>query len=141
MRLASFDSDTVKADPTLKFARYTCWTQAELSYAIMAATIPTARKLMLNFITYYNTGGFSTSMSISARGGSRPSRPGLSSSAHGEAYQMSFLKSISNRKSEITYSGNAERGDGDNESEEMIIRKETTVHIDRDSISRDIPDT
>ncbi len=132
MRLVSISKSSFDSDPSLSIAPYICWTQAELAYAIMAATIPTARKFMLNFITYYNGVGYST-----AYGGSDLLRAGPGSASRREAFQMAFLKPSSNRKSEFTYTGSREQRES---QEDMMIRIETTVEVNRDSISRSIPD-
>lgn len=138
LRLASFDAFSFSTNPTLAIASYVCWTQAELSYAIMAATIPTARKLMLSFITYYNGGGFSTIMS----GGvfhtdSATITPGPSKASRSVAYRLDFLPPAEGRSRAVGYSGAVERGGGDDDtgSQEMIIRKETTVEVAVDETS------
>ncbi|TKA67402.1 hypothetical protein B0A55_10748 [Friedmanniomyces simplex] len=118
-RLKSFDKEGFKTDPTLHEATYVSLTQAELSYSIIAATIPVARTLVTDLITYYNGGGFGSTVS---EDGSR-----------GHTYPMNSLKSSAQRKSELGYLGSAQnradRGDSDAGSQELIIRKDTTVQI------------
>ncbi|KAK3703659.1 hypothetical protein LTR37_014355 [Vermiconidia calcicola] len=130
-RLSSFNQSKFASNPTLYEAQYICWTQAELSYSIMAATIPTARKLVLNFITYYNGGGFGNTVANSQSGTRDPS----------QSYQMkSFKKGSSAQPHSMLGSGHyratakaQDRADGimrDSDSQEMIIKKEVTVDLD-----------
>lgn len=123
MRLGTFDSAALTKDPFLKEAAYICWTQAEMSYSIIAATIPTARKLLLNLITYYNAGGYGTSVD------------------NGRTIHESFpMKSLTKGtpKQRSGNSGKVKDGqhDGDNDSQEMIIRREITYEVHRECDSR-----
>lgn len=141
MRLGSFNSSGFADDFTLREAPYICWTQAELTYSIIAATIPTARRLMLDFITYYNGGNFNTSES---RTGTRTgnSKGGLSNNSQGESIQMRSFRSTGGKKSNLGYAtvsrlGRAREGDeegrmGDGESTDMIIRKDISIHVDNE---------
>ena len=78
LRLASFDQADFATDPTLRESRYICWTQAEMSYAVIGATLPTARRLVLDLITFYNGGYFGSTAESGDRSG---------------AYQMTKLTS------------------------------------------------
>ncbi|KAK5170960.1 uncharacterized protein LTR77_004104 [Saxophila tyrrhenica] len=132
LRLTSFKASSFKRDTTLSLAPYICYTQAELAFALMAATIPTARKLMLSFITYYNGRGYSDS--VSGGGiwdGSETIKSQTTRTSNGGSYQMDFLRSAANRKRAVAYAGADELGSGIGKggSEEMIIRKETIVEI------------
>jgi len=121
-RLRTFDQAGFATDPLLQEATYICLTQAELSYSIIAATIPAARTLVTDLITYYNSGGMGSAASTH---GSR-----------GNTYQMRTLKSKSSgrRESEHGYLGNAQnqRDNGDADSQELIIRKEAATQIGRE---------
>ncbi|KAK0778398.1 hypothetical protein LTR91_008380 [Friedmanniomyces endolithicus] len=122
MRLQTFDEAGFATDPLLQEATYISLTQAELSYSIIAATIPAARTLVTDLITYYNSGGMGSAASTS---GSRSN-----------TYQMRTLKSKSSgrRESEHGYLGNAQnqRDNGDADSQELIIRKEAAFQIGRE---------
>ncbi|RMZ88892.1 hypothetical protein DV736_g3890, partial [Chaetothyriales sp. CBS 134916] len=118
LRLSSFDQAAFATDPTLRESRYISWTQAEMSYAIIGATIPTARRLVLDLITFYNGGYFGSTISESG------TRSGT--------YQMNKLRSRVQRNSELTSARAVEDAacdDGDNGSQEMIIRKDVTVEV------------
>ncbi|KAK0943336.1 hypothetical protein LTR29_005124 [Friedmanniomyces endolithicus] len=121
-RLRTFDQAGFATDPLLQEATYICLTQAELSYSIIDATIPAARTLVTDLITYYNSGGMGSAASTH---GSR-----------GNTYQMRTLKSKSSgrRESEHGYLGNAQnqRDNGDADSQELIIRKEAATQIGRE---------
>ncbi|TKA41421.1 hypothetical protein B0A54_06324 [Friedmanniomyces endolithicus] len=121
-RLRTFDQAGFATDPLLQGATYICLTQAELSYSIIAATIPAARTLVTDLITYYNSGGMGSAASTT---GSRAN-----------TYQMRTLKSKSSarRESDHGYLGNAQnqRDNGDADSQELIIRKEAAFQIGRE---------
>jgi len=117
-RMQNFDKPGFATDPTLREATYICLTQAELSYSIIAATIPAARTLVTDLITYYNGGGFASTQSGD---GSR-----------GDTYQMRSLKSSAKRKSDHGHwAGSAQQQveDDDADSQELIIRKDTTIQV------------
>ncbi|KAK1813465.1 hypothetical protein LTR12_012113, partial [Friedmanniomyces endolithicus] len=52
-RLASFDKLGFTVDPTLLEASYVCWTQTEMNYSVISATIPTATKFVKELNTHY----------------------------------------------------------------------------------------
>jgi hypothetical protein len=52
-RLASFDANGLTTNPTLLQAKYIAWTQTELAYSIIAATIPRLRPFIKNLSTNY----------------------------------------------------------------------------------------
>ncbi|KAK1042870.1 hypothetical protein LTR74_018480 [Friedmanniomyces endolithicus] len=118
-RLKSFDKAGFKIDPKVHEATYVSLTQAELSYSIIAATIPVVRTLVTDLIMYCNGGGFGSTVS--------------SDGSRGDTYPMNSLKSSVQRKSELGYLGSAQNwagcGDSDASSQELIIRKDTTVQI------------
>ena len=144
LRLGSFTHTGFPSNFTLREAPYICWTQAELSYSIIAATIPTARRLMLDFITYYNGGNFGTS---GTRTGVSRGAAGGNSHSQGEGIQMRSFRSTGRRKSDMGYAGGTlrERGGererdgegvaGDGDSQEMIIRKDVTYQVDKDTVN------
>ncbi|KAK0247046.1 hypothetical protein LTR35_017314 [Friedmanniomyces endolithicus] len=52
-RLASFDKLGFTVDPTLLEASYVCWTQTEMNYSVISATIPTATTFVKELNTHY----------------------------------------------------------------------------------------
>ncbi|KAK0301560.1 hypothetical protein LTR82_018249 [Friedmanniomyces endolithicus] len=52
-RLASFDKLGFTVDPTLLEASYVCWTQTEMNYSVISATIPIATKFVKELNTHY----------------------------------------------------------------------------------------
>lgn len=54
-RLKSFNAEGLSTDPLLLQDKFIVWTQAELSYSIIAATIPSLRPFMKTLSTYYGT--------------------------------------------------------------------------------------
>jgi hypothetical protein len=52
-RLANFDANGLPTNPTLLQAKYIAWTQTELAYSIIAATIPRLRPFIRNLSTNY----------------------------------------------------------------------------------------
>jgi hypothetical protein len=52
-RLANFDANGLPTNPTLLQAKYIAWTQTELAYSIIAATIPRLRPFIMNLSTNY----------------------------------------------------------------------------------------
>ncbi|KAK4903590.1 hypothetical protein LTR49_026799 [Elasticomyces elasticus] len=61
-RIQIFDRAGFATDPTLHEATYICLTQAELCFSIIAATIPIARTLVTELVTYYHAGLFDSSV-------------------------------------------------------------------------------
>ncbi|KAK3618248.1 hypothetical protein LTR22_026443 [Elasticomyces elasticus] len=119
-RLQSFDRAGFATDPTLHEATYICLTQAELCFSIIAATIPVARTLVTELVTYYNAGHFDSSVyGDGSRGYTY------------QSYPMKSLKSSGKRKSDHGQlgSGNKQPGVDDGDSQELIIRKDTTIHV------------
>ena len=121
MRLVEFDGSSLTTNPTLGEAKYICFTQAEMSYAVIAATIPTARKMMLNFITYYNAGGFGSTAGSGGR-------------TVGESFPMGSMKPGSGQRKDRSKDSRPEPAA--RESQEMIIKKEVTVEISDDTALR-----
>lgn len=141
LRLGSFNSSGFTNNFTFDEAPYICWTQAELTYSLIAATIPTARRLMLDFITYYNGGNFNTSGTRT--GGSRSGGLGASTRG-GEDIQMKSFRSKGRRKesSGLGYASGSQNhaverdGEGvvsDGDSQEMIIRKDISIRVDNET--------
>ncbi|KAK5712895.1 hypothetical protein LTR17_017801 [Elasticomyces elasticus] len=122
MRLQSFDQSGFATDPTLREATYISLTQAELCFAIIAATIPVARTLVTELVTYYNGGNFEGSSQVYGDG---------SRGYTFRSYPMNSLKSGGKRKSEHGQlgSGHQHPADDDGDSQELIIRKDTTIQV------------
>ncbi|KAK4897890.1 hypothetical protein LTR49_027912 [Elasticomyces elasticus] len=129
-RLQSFDRAGFATDPTLHEATYICLTQAELCFSIIAATIPVARTLVTELVTYYNAGHFDSSVyGDGSRGYTYRS------------YPMKTLKSSGKRKSDHGQlgSGNKQSADDDGDSQELIIRKDTTIHVTSEGTGSAVP--
>lgn len=106
-RLGSLtDTSRLASDPTLYESIFICWTQTELNYSLMAATIPILRPLVNNLATHYGgghgassdgygtgTGGGSYNRTTGAR-----SRQGARQSLAANAIKMSTLRSITRSK-------------------------------------------
>jgi hypothetical protein len=100
-----------------------------MSYAVIAATLPTARRLVLDLVTYYNHGRFEgTTMSGTISESASRNRS--------NAFPMRSLKSNGQRKSQLQ-SSRSQRDDRDDDadSQEMIIRKDIDVEIRFDESS------
>jgi hypothetical protein len=54
-RLATFDADGLTTNPTFLQDEFIVWTQTELCYSIMAATIPSLRPFIKTLSTNYGT--------------------------------------------------------------------------------------
>jgi hypothetical protein len=52
-RLVNFDAHGLTTNPTLLQAQYIAWTQTELAYSIIAATLPRLRPFIKNLSTNY----------------------------------------------------------------------------------------
>ncbi|KAK5118769.1 hypothetical protein LTR85_007975 [Meristemomyces frigidus] len=127
LRLASFNQAALLTDFSLREAKYIAFTQAELSYSVISATFPTARRMMLNLTTFYNGGRFgetTASQSLSHSG------------SRGDAYA---LKSLRKRNSEVGRSrtgtqrgGSGNEDDNDNDSQELIIRKDVVIEVNQE---------
>ena len=118
LRLVSFDQADFATEPTLRESRYICWTQAEMSYAVIGATLPTTRRLVLDLITLYNGGYFGNTVSESG------TRSGT--------YRVTKLTSRVKRNTELASTRTVQDAacdDGDNDSQEMIIRKDVTFEV------------
>lgn len=55
-RLESFDKAGFTVDATLREASYICWTQTELNYSIISATIIIGRQFVGVLVTNYGSG-------------------------------------------------------------------------------------
>jgi hypothetical protein len=99
---------------------YICWTQTEMSYAVIATTIPTAQRLMMDLMTYYHGGGFNNTTTQSGTG-----------TRAGEAYRMRTLGGKARQRTEVTGKASPEERntDGDDDSQELIIRKNVDVDV------------
>ena len=82
-RLATFDERGYTTNPTLLEDHFVVWTQTELNYSLISATIPTLRSVMNSLNTHFGGLGQTTS-SGSSYGYANP--PG--------EYQMSNLRSV-----------------------------------------------
>lgn len=121
MRLGTFSQAGFATDPILHEARYICWTQVEMSYSVIAATFPTAHRLVLDLITLYNGGQFGSGASRTRSG------------TGGDTYQMRPLPSTRPGRSAQISTKSLQGGcTGDNESEEMIIRKDVNIEVRRE---------
>lgn len=158
-RLKSFDSDGLSEDPTLRESQFITWTSAELHYSVVAATIPILRPFMSNLSTNYGAGqgpesnaygqgttnshGHSTTRPrdkrTSVQGFEMHAMAGRSEGVkqHAEC-RTDHPQSSARTASPFGYSFDKTK-DVDtgstvsNESQKMIIRKDITWQVDRDS--------
>ncbi|KAK4549173.1 hypothetical protein LTR36_007631 [Oleoguttula mirabilis] len=175
-RLGSFNEKAFTADFMLHEASYICWTQAELNYSILSATIPIARQFVSSLGTHYGGGHGLSSDGNGYGSGAAYSYKRSGGTKQGSNFQMSVLKSSGRRKSGsanptdgvlyaettddgvysygiegsthpikgnmtnsrgagLTKSHNADATSvGSNDSQKMIIRKDVTWQIRRDSV-------
>ena len=88
--------------------------------------MPTARKLVLDLITYYNGGGFGSSTRLGTGAGGMES----------ETYEMESLQMDRSRNCRLGHTGTVHASrvvrDDDNDSQEMIV-KEVTLDVTSDS--------
>lgn len=117
VRLTQFDRPGLASNPTLLEARYICWTQAEVSFGIMAATFPAARRFAADLITYYNGGTFG---SMDAGSTLRTDTLALT-----PLHATRFKSQISSDQRDVPQAVHT-----GNWSQEMMIVKEVTVEID-----------
>lgn len=100
-RLGSFDKAGFSINPTLLEASYICWTQTEMNYSIVSATIPSATKLVKSLSTNYGV-----AFGVTSSGGYGPSsltsRNHGTTTAGGDGIPLSSLKSIRQRMSATT---------------------------------------
>lgn len=117
LRLNSFNGRVLSTNPTLGEAKYICWTQAELSYSVISATFPTARRLVLDLITYYNGGQFTDGVSGAV--------------SLGDTIHLSTLSPRRRRHSAAANLGSVhdEPLGAHHDSQEMIIRKDILVEV------------
>jgi hypothetical protein len=152
-RLATYDTAGLTVDPTFREVLYVVWTQVELHFSIITATIPVLRPVVNNLNTSYSSLG--------------PVVPPASSAGSSSGYKLSTLKPAlsvaansnashsSNRvtwerpnasaessafASHSTKTTNAEqRTEPDTDSieshssEQMIIRKQVSWRVERDT--------
>lgn len=160
-RLESFDKAGFTVDATQREVSYICWTQTELNYSIISATIIIGRQFVGVLVTSYSS-GHGLSGSYTRSGGA----------THGASFQMSTLNSrwrenrvkadSKDHRDLSLYSETREGGMyssgaaacnaanaqsvastnfqstdstrvGSNESQKMIITKDITWQIQRDS--------
>lgn len=116
MRLRSFDSSEFAADASLAGAEYIAWTQWKLTYSILASTLPSIQRSLLDLAPFYNNGYHMENEASKNRA--------LPAS---ESFIMEALSS----KAPAT-DHDDERDDCDDSSERMIITKETTYRASVD---------
>jgi hypothetical protein len=132
-RLATFSTDGLTTNPTLLQDEFIVWTQTELSYSIIAATIPSLRPFIKTLATNYGanpTNGYGSAY-------------GNGTDMHSGDYQMSSLRP-KRKGDEYKYriwsarngggtggepsAGAANRADavsvGSSDSQRMIIKKD-----------------
>ncbi len=152
-RLATFDEAGLTTNPTLLQDLFVVWTQTELNYSLISATIPSLRPVMNNFNTQF--GGLGQTSNHDNYGYGQPG-----------SHPLSNLQSVTTRsvrgKSVPTFDGNGDayacdawvtvevvndraakervttgRTSGDatsydsNDSDRMVIKKDTTFLVAR----------
>ncbi|KAK5125219.1 hypothetical protein LTR85_000895 [Meristemomyces frigidus] len=176
-RLGSFNQTAFTTDFTLGEASYIAWTQTELNYSIISATIPIARQFVSSLGTHYGGGHGISSDGNGYSSGAAYSYKRSGGTKQGSGFQMSALRSNGRRKSgsahpkdrvpyvearddgiysygiegpaqaSSTANATSNHGPGvmksqsadatsvgSNDSQKMIIRKDITWQIQRDSV-------
>ena len=87
-RLKTFSSAGFNTNPTLLQGEFIVWTQTELNYSLISATIPCLRPFITNLATHY--GGFGRSHHT---GGSYGTKYGSHNASTNQSFQMNILKS------------------------------------------------
>ncbi|KAK4541843.1 hypothetical protein LTR36_007375 [Oleoguttula mirabilis] len=125
LRLGSFDQAGFATDPGLHEAKYIAFTQAELSYSMIAATFPTARRMMLNLTTFYNGGHFGETV------------VSQNQSHSGSRADVFAMKSMRKGNTDVGRSRTGQDGgdmdDNDNDSQELIIRKDVVIEVNQEN--------
>jgi len=119
LRISSFDSSAFIANPTLGEAKFVTLTQAELTYSLLASTLPSTRRFIVDLVTYYNNGHFE-------EGNHSNTRSGLRS----ESIPMETMKGTDRRPG-----GEESVDDDDNSSQTMIISKKVSFDVTFDRAS------
>ena len=124
-RLQTFPKDGLTANPTLRLVHFIVWTQTELNWSIVSATIPSLRPFLQGFSTY--TGALSEYSNDSAR----------RYQSHHSGHVLSELDSINHGSKSSMQMNNplvrqraTERDAtsvGSNDSQGMIIRKDNQL--------------
>jgi hypothetical protein len=141
-RLASFNTAGLTTNPTLLQDKFIVWTQTELSYSIMAATIPSLRPFLKTLSSNYGT--------VPANGyGSGYENGTYENGTGGDVlsgdYQMSTLRSTrrGDKQKPRIWSGEiagyprvVNRTDaasvGSSDSQRMIIKKDSVSEVAAD---------
>lgn len=90
LRLATFNVSGFSTNPFLLEAEFICWTQSELNWSLIAATIPSFQSFLKNLNTGFGGLGLETSYGYgSGRYGTGPTRH----TAKNNTFQMSSMRS------------------------------------------------
>jgi len=94
-RLGAFDEAGWIVNPTLLEASFIAWTQCELNYSIVSATVPSFQSFLKNLNTQF--GGIGADDSVYGTGSMSG---GLEHQSNSASFQMSKLRSISRSRIE-----------------------------------------
>jgi len=93
-RLKTFDKAGLTSNPTLLEASFVAWTQSELNYSIISATIPSFQNFLKNLNTQF--GGLGPDESAYGYGSGSGSR----AHKHTNSFQMSKMRSANKSRTE-----------------------------------------
>ena len=160
-RIATFNTTGLTINPTLLEDRFIIWTQVELSYSLMSATIPVLRPVIKDLVTNYGVLGpehpartygsgqgshaVSYEMSNMRQTLNSSDRPGdgtvqLQPAAKGSKYAYSYgITSPGAGARGVRDDGAAKKANpdtnsvGSNDSKEMIIKKQLSFAVEHEA--------
>lgn len=128
-RLKTFSSSGFTVNPTLLQGEFIVWTQTELDYSLISATIPCLRPFVTNLATHY--GGFGRSQNAD---GSYGTNHGSRNVNTNQSYQMNTLKSANRNTisqdhtvTNTRHSGSANLDHGNRADVSHVGKKKTIV--------------
>ncbi|RMZ86389.1 hypothetical protein DV736_g6385, partial [Chaetothyriales sp. CBS 134916] len=137
-RLATFDRVGLASNPSLEEAQFIVWSQAELNYAIISATIPSLLQFMKNLNTVF--GGLSDQEQLTY--GSHGRSNGLFPLSHlrwgtntrasniaGQTWEDVCLNKSAAKTNAKTSSDTSKQSVGSSHSQRMIIRKDVSYQL------------
>lgn len=93
MRLSTFNANGFSTNPFLLEAQFICWTQSELNWSLIAATIPSFQSFLKNLNTGFGGLGLETSYGYgSGRYGTGANRATIKNTAN-NSFQMASMRS------------------------------------------------
>ena len=139
-RLATFDEAGLTINPSLRETLFTVWTQTELNYSIISATIPSLLQFMKDLNTHF---GGVTEQEAMLYGSNKRSKNSIPLSFLRSAKKSSPSQTVEDGETTTIYPGNVGRSTvtarhptiaskdsmGSSDSQRMIINKEVTYSI------------